>query len=77
MDNVHSSHSSSSIVENPFFVKIHIATRELRAQLPNDHLNYLTSVVSVCSDSSLGEIVQVSWVEDVEFLEVGIKDVED
>lgn len=77
MDNVHGTHSTAGIVENPFLFLVHELAGNLLVQLGDDVVDNGASVISVSCNGALGDIVQLTRFEDVELLktrvEVGIE----
>jgi len=73
MDNVHGTHSATSVVENPFLFLVHELARNLLVQLRDDVVDNRASVISMSSNGALGEIVQLAGFEDVELLKARIE----
>lgn len=77
MDNVHGTHSTTGVVENPFFFLVHELARNLLVQLGDDVVDNRASVISVSCNGTLREIVQLTGFENVELLktcvEIGIE----
>jgi len=73
MNDVHGTHSTTSIVENPFLVLVQVVTGNLLVQLGDNEVDHRTGVVAMSLNSALGEIVQVFGIEDVELLKTSIE----
>lgn len=70
MDDIHATHCSTGVVEYPLLVQVNIASRQLLAQLGRDVADHALRVIAVCGNCTLREIMQLSWLEDVEILVV-------
>lgn len=80
MDDVHTTHRTAGIVEEPLLGVIVLrvdVVRVLLVQLGDDVIDNGGGVIGVSIDSPLGEVVQVFDVEEVEALEVLLDQVDD
>lgn len=73
MNDIHSAHGTTSVVKHPLLILVHIGTRLLLAQFVDDEADDGLGIIAVCADSSLGKIVQVFRLEDVELIQAGIE----
>ena len=73
MNDVHCSHSTSSIVEDPLLVQVNVAARQLLAQFPGDEGDDSGRVIAMSSNSTQREVMKVRWVQDVEPVEVRVQ----
>lgn len=76
MDNVHGTHSASSIVEHPFLLQIEILPLKFLIQLPHDIVHHGARVVAMRGNGPPRQVMQVLRVEDVEPVEVLVQVVE-
>lgn len=76
MDDVHGTHSTASVVKDPFLLDVDVLG-VLLAKLINNVLHDGPSILSMLGERSLGKIVEVLEVEDVELLEVLLDKVDD
>ena len=76
MDDVHGTHSTTSVVKDPFLLEVDVLGN-LLVKLRDDVLHDRPGVLSVLSDGSLREIVEVIEVEDVELVQVLLDKVDD
>ena len=74
MNDIHGSHGSSSVVENPFLLQVHISTGDLLIQLGDNEVDHGTSIVAMGSDGTLGQVVELGGCEDVEGLQVRVQE---
>ena len=70
MQNVHSTHCSSSIVENPLLIQIYVASGELLAQLPGDKRHDGGCVVSMGADGTQRKVMKLRSGKDIESFQV-------
>ena len=70
MDNVHGTHGTTCIVENPFFIQIDVGASGALTQLSHNLGDDCTCVVAVVGDGALGQIVQMVLVENVEAFQI-------
>ena len=73
MNNIHSSHGTSSIVEDPLLVQVDVAPRKLLAQLIGDEGDDSSGIITMGPNGAQREIVKVCWVQDVERLKVRVQ----
>lgn len=73
MDNVHGTHSTTGIVENPFLFLVHELAGHLLVQLRDDVIDNRASVISVSCNGALGDIMQLTGFEDVELLKTRVE----
>jgi hypothetical protein len=76
MDNVHGTHGTAGVVEDPLLIQVDVVGVQLR-QLAGDLVHNLTRVVPVLLETAQDKIVQVVGLQEVEGLEVLLQDVED
>ena len=78
MNDVHGAHGTAGIVENPLLVEVDVlGDGGAVLQLVDNVLDDGAGVVAVRRDSSLGHIVEVVRLKDVEGVEVLLKQVDD
>ena len=77
VNNVHSTHGTTSVVEYPLLLKVQVLSLKLLIQLVDDVLDNGARVVSMRRDGALRNIVQMGRVKDVERLEMLIEVVEE
>lgn len=78
VDNVHGTHGTTGVVEDPFLVEVDEARgRSLTVQLVHNVANHTARVISMCGDAPLSQVVQVIWREDVERIESLLEEVHD
>lgn len=69
-------YSTSNIIENPLLIQIHITTRVLLTQLPNDKLHHSRRIVAMLLNRPRAHILQLLRREDVKQLEVLVQDID-
>lgn len=74
VDNVHSAHGATSVVEYPLLLGAQVVGADLLLQLGNNEVDDGASVLAVSANGTLRHIVQVLGVEDVELLEARIEE---
>lgn len=74
MDNVHGTHSTTSIVKNPFLVLVDVLAGNLLVQLRDNVVHDSASVVPVCCNGTLREVMQVIRLEDVELFQTRVEE---
>lgn len=77
MDDIHGSHCTASIVEDPFLVQVDVPAGQLLAQFGDDKVDDGTSVVAVSPNGTNTQVMEIFRVEDVEPLQMGIEVVEE
>lgn len=73
MDNVHGTHSTAGVVENPFLFLVHELAGHLLVQLRDDVVDNRASVISMSCNGALGDIVQLTGFEDIELLKARVE----
>lgn len=69
MDDVHSTHRTTSIVKHPFLLSTQVLRADFLLQLCDNEIDNGAGVLAVCLNRPLREIVQVLRVEDVELVQ--------
>ena len=77
MDDVHSAHGTTSIVEHPLLLLVQVGGSDLLLELGNDVVDNGTGIITVSLDSALGELVQMLVIEDVELVQARIEEAVD
>lgn len=77
MDDIHGTHCTPSIVENPLLVKVQVFPSQLLIQFLDDVAHDRAGVVAMSRDGPLGKIVKMRGLKDVEPFEVLVKIVEE
>lgn len=78
MDDIHSTHRASGIVEDPFLLVIDVTLcPNLATELIHDELDHSLGVVPVRFKTTLRNIMHLIDVEDVKGLEVLLEEVHD
>lgn len=73
MNDVHGTHSTTGIVENPFLVLVEVVSGDLLVQLGDNEVHHRTGVIAMSLDGALGEVVQLFGIEDVELLKTSVE----
>jgi hypothetical protein len=73
MNNVHGTHGTASIVENPFLGLVQVVSRDFLVQFGDNEVHHRTGVVAMSLDGARGEVVQLLGIEDVELLKASIE----
>ena len=73
MDNVHSAHCTTGVIENPFLLRVHEGAGHRLLQLLNDVVDHAAGVIAIVADRALGDLVQLFLVEDIELLQTRIE----
>lgn len=77
MDDVHGAHGTPGIVEHPLLVRIDVARHAgLAVQLVDDVLDDGARVIAVQLNAALAYLLELVEVEDIEGLEVLLKEVD-
>ena len=76
MDDVHSTHCASGVVEDPLLVQVDMSWR-YSIQFIDDILDDTTRISAMLSYSPFRQVMQLVGLEDVEALEVLVDHVED
>lgn len=76
VDDVHATHGTASVVKDPFLLEVDVL-RDLLAKLVHNLLHHSPCILAMLGDGSLGQVVEVLEVEDVELLEVLLNKVDD
>lgn len=76
VDDVHATHGTASVVKDPFLLEVDVL-RDLLAKLVHNLLHHSPCILAMLGDGSLGQVVEVLQVEDVELLEVLLDKVDD
>lgn len=74
MDDVHGTHSTAGIVEDPFLVQVQVGSSDLLLELGDDVVDNGASVLAVGLNGALREIVQMLMVEDVELVQARVEE---
>ena len=77
MDDVHSAHGTTSIVEHPLLLLVQVGGSDLLLELGNDVVDNGTGIITVSLDSALGELVQMLVIEDVELIQARVEEAVD
>jgi hypothetical protein len=76
MDDIHGAHSTAGVIEHPFLLEIdEVFHSWALSQLVDNVLNDRPGVVTVGSNTALGEIVEMVRLKDVERLESLLREV--
>ena len=73
MNDIHGTHRTASIVENPLLLLVHVLAGNLLVQLSDNVVDNAARVVAMSSNGALREIVQMLLVEDVELVETSVE----
>ena len=73
MNNVHSTHRTAGVIENPFLLRVHIGTGHRLFQLLDDVIDHGAGVIAMIADSTLGDLMQLFLVKDVELIQTRVK----
>lgn len=73
MNNVHSTHRTAGVIENPFLFRVHIGTGHRLFQLLDDVIDHGAGVIAMITDSTLGDLMQLFLVKDVELIQTRVK----
>lgn len=74
MNDVHGTHGATGIIENPLLLEVHVGLGRGGLKVRHDIGDNGAGVVAMLGDSTLRESVQLSRVENVEALEVGLEE---
>ena len=74
VDHVHGAHGTAGVVENPLLLGAQVVGTDLLLQLGNDEVDNGASIFAMSADRTLGEIVEVIRVEDVELLQARVEE---
>jgi hypothetical protein len=74
VDNVHSTHGTTGVVEHPLLMLVQVGGSDLLLELGNDVVDDGAGVFAVGLDGALGKIVQMLMVEDVELVQARVKE---
>src|SRR3569833_118051 len=75
VDDVHSTHGAAGIVEEPLLIEVDVTRRaRLAIELVNDVAYHGPGVVAVSRDPPLGQVVELSRLEDAEVIQVLLDD---
>lgn len=73
MNDVHGAHCTTGIVENPLFVEVQVLAGQFLVQFLDDVVDHGTGIVSMGGNGTLGQVMQMRRLEDVEPFEVFIE----
>lgn len=73
MNNVHGTHSTTGIVKHPFLLLIHELAGNLLVQLGDNVVDNAARIIAMGANGSLGEIVQVTGLEDVVLVKASVE----
>ena len=73
MNDIHGTHRTASIVENPLLLLVHVLAGNLLVQLSDDVVDNAARVVAMGSNGALREIMQMILVENVELIETSVE----
>lgn len=73
MDNVHSAHCTTGVIENPFLLRVHEGARHRLLQLLNDVFDHAAGVIAMVADCALRDLMQLLLVENIELLQTRIE----
>jgi hypothetical protein len=76
VNDVHSTHSTAGIVEDPLLIQIHITPRVLLTQLTDNIVDNLSRIIAMGANCTCGQISQLSRCEDIERFQMRIQEVE-
>jgi hypothetical protein len=65
MDNIHGTHGTAGVVEDPLFIQINLPTGQLLLQFGHDEVDYRTRVIAVSFNGTQTQVMKEFWVEDV------------
>lgn len=74
MKNPHGTHSTASVVEDPFLIQVY-PTGDHFVELGNDVLGYAPGVIAVLCNGALGQVMDVLMVKDVKLVQILLENV--
>lgn len=74
VDHVHGAHGTAGVVEHPLLLGAQVVGADLLLQLSNDEVDDGAGVFAMGADGTLGEIVEVLRIEDVELLQARVEE---
>lgn len=73
MDNVHSTHGTTGVVEHPLLLEVQVVDADLGLKLGDNEVDDGIGIIAMGLDGTLRQVVQVLWVEDVELVQARVE----
>ena len=77
MNNVHSAHGTTGVVEHPLLLEVQVVRADLGLKLGDNEVDDGFGIFAMGLDGTLRQVVQVLWVEDVELVQARVKEAVD